>query len=413
MRFKYLIIGGGVAGTTAADTIRKNDPQGSIAIISDEPYPLYSRVMLSKPNFFLGQIPFDKVWLKNKEWYKKNEIIFIGGKSAVSIDAKNKTIRLDDGAEIKYEKLLLATGACARPWKVEGSDNKQEIFQLRTLDDGKALIAATKTAKHVIAIGSAFITFEMADILRQAGVDFTVVMLESYYWEPILDEAGGRLIEKALVANGVKIMCQAEIVKVLGDKTVTGVILKNGTEILCDMIICGIGLVCPLEWIKNAGIDVDRGILANEYLETNLPDVWTAGDVAEFKDLILQEIVQLGSWINAQEQGKIAGLNMLGQKKPFRFVSFYSVRGFGVNISFLGDVRPLPDREFISRGSAFANSYARLIVLNKELVGAVLINRNQEIRSIIKLIENNIDVSEKYKELADSNFDLNTLLAQH
>lgn len=411
MHFKYLIIGGGVAGTTAAETIRKNDSQGSIAIISDEPYHLYSRIMLSKPNFFLGQIPFDKVWLKDEEWYKTNKITFIGGKSATNIDAKNKFIKLSDNTELEYEKLLLATGACARPWKVEGGDDKQGIFQLRTLDDGKALIAAAKTAKHAIAIGSAFITFEMADILRQAGVDFTVVMLEAHFWEPVFDEIGGQIIEKVLMDNGVKIIRRSEIVKVLGDKTVAGIILKNGSEIPCDMIICGIGLVCPMQWLKDSGLNVNRGILANEYLETSLPDVWTAGDVAEFKDPILEEIVQLGNWVNAQEQGKTAGLNMLGQKKPFRFVSFYSAHGFGAQISFIGDVRPLQDREFISRGSTDTNSYARMIILNKELVGAVLINRNQDLKPISKLIENNVDVTDKLDKLADSNFDLKTLLA--
>lgn len=407
--FKYLIIGGGIAGTTAAETIRKNDAQGSIAIISDEPYRLYSKVMLSKPNFFLGKVPFDNVWLKGEEWYKKNKITFLGGKRAEAIDSKNKTIKLDDKTEVAYEKLLLAVGTCARPWKTEGCD-KQGIFQLRTLDDGKALIKAAKSVKHAVAIGSAFITFEMADIMRQSGVDFTVVMLEKYYWEPVLDEPGGRMLEKVLTKAGVKIVRQAEIVKVLGDKKVEGIVLKDGQQLDCDMIICGIGVICPLEWVKSSGVNINRGILANKYLETNLPDIWSAGDVAEFEDPILEEAVQLGSWINAQEQGRTAGLNMLGEKKAFKFVSSYSTHGFNTSVTFVGDVRPLKDRKFITRGSPDINSYARLVVLGKELVGAVLINRNQELKTIAKLIENNIDVSEKTKQLSDADFDLKTLL---
>lgn len=144
-----------------------------------------------------------------------------------------------------------------------------------------------------------------------------------------------------------------------------------------------------------------------------MPDVWAAGDVAEFKDLILDETVQLGNWVNAREQGRIAGLNMIGEKTPFKFVSFYSTQGFGISIAFIGDVRPEPERIIIKRGSPEINSYARIIVLNKgdrrEIEGATLINRTGEMSAIAKLIESNIDVSQKLKELADPNFALKSL----
>ena len=122
--YKYLIIGGGAAGTSCAETVRKEDPEGTIAIVSDEIHPLYSRVMLSKPNFFLGKIPFEKIWLKGKEWYEINKIVFIGGKMAIDLDAENKVLTLDDGKRISYDKLLVATGVRTRPWNVKGSDKK-------------------------------------------------------------------------------------------------------------------------------------------------------------------------------------------------------------------------------------------------------------------------------------------------
>lgn len=412
-KFKYLIIGGGVAGATAAETIRQNDQSGSIAVVNDEPYALYSRVMLSKPNFFLGQIPFDKVWLKGQEWYEKNDISFFGGKKAVDLDAANKVVTFSDQAKIGYQKLLLATGACARRWEVPGAD-KEGVFYLRTLEDGKAIMSAVKSAKRAVAIGGGFVSFEMADMLKLAELDVTVIIRESYFWEPVLDKISGDILERALMNAGVKIVKNAEFKEVLGDGRVRGILLKDGTEIPCDMIICGIGVTCPLNWLRAKGVNVNRGILTDEYLATNLPDVWAAGDVAEFKDVILDEVVQLGNWVNAREQGRIAGLNMLGRKEAFEFVSFYTTQGFGMSVAFVGDVRVSPDREVIERGKPETNSYARLIVLNKgsrkELEGATLINRTQELSSIAKLIEKNIDVSQKYKELADPNFDLKTLI---
>ena len=427
--FKYLIVGGGVAGVTAAETIRDRDKESTIGIVNDEPYILYSRVMLSKPAFFLGKIPFDSVWLKGQEWYQKNNIAFLGGKKATGLNTKEKTLTLEDAAAgdgqtqtIGYEKLLLATGVCARTWEAEGAE-KQGIYYLRTLEDAKKIIDAIKTAKKAITIGSGFISFEMSDLLRMAGLEVTAVYLEDYYWQQTLDEVSGKMVEAALLRMGVKLMRKSAVAKVLGDGKVEGVILKSGVPIPCDMIVCGIGAYCAMDWVQKGGVAVNRGILANEYLETNAPDVWAAGDVAEFKDVIAEEVVQEGNWVNAHEQGRIAALNMVASagvpaaagavplaKEPFKFVSFYTPQGSGITIAFAGDVRPLPDRTIIHRGSPETNSYVRFLVVGKELVGATLINRTQELTTITNLIKNNVDVSGKLEQLADPNFDLKTLL---
>jgi NAD(P)H-nitrite reductase large subunit len=406
----FLIIGGGVAGVTAAETIRQNNPNVIVTVVNDEPYALYSRVMLSKPNFFLGKIPFDQVWLKGEEWYKKNSITFMGGKTAISLNTKEKIVILNNNEQISYDKLLIATGVRTRPWNVSGS-HKKGIYSLRTLEDGKAIMNGIKTAKKAVTIGGGFIGFEMADLLKLAGLDTTMILREEYFWQPTLDEASGMMIEQALTKAGIKIMKNAEVAEVIGNESVEGVILKSGEKIPCEMIITGIGVVPPaLDWFSNAGVNIKGGILANEYLETNIPDIYTAGDIAEYKDLILEENIQLGNWVNAREQGRIAGLNMLGQKNPFKFVSFYTTQGVGISIAFIGDARPGSDRVIIKRGSPEINSYARIIIVGKELVGATMINRTSELTTIAKLIENNVDVSEKYKELGDVNFDLKQLI---
>ena len=431
--YKYLIIGGGAAGTSAAETIRKEDTVGTIAIVSDETHPLYSRVMLSKPNFFLGKIPFEQIYLKGKEWYDENKITFIGGRTANALDTEKKILNLDNGEQIFYEKLLIATGVRTRAWDIPGSD-KKGIYSLRTLEDGKAIMEAIKTAKKAVTVGGGFIGFEMADLMHLANLETTMILREDYFWQPTLDKASGKMIEDALTKNNVKIIKNNEVVEVLGDDPsnsseqamVSGVLLKDGTKIECDLIIIGIGVVPPsLDFVKNAKIETKNAIIANEYLETSVKDVWTAGDIAEYKDLILEENIQLGNWVNAREQGHIAGLNMVAsfdqlrtEKTPFKFISFYTTQGVGISIAFVGDSRLLPDRQVILRGSPEINSYARILVVGnplsdsgrRELVGATMINRTSDMSTISKLIENNVDVSTHLSELADPNFDLKQLL---
>ncbi|MFA6552748.1 MAG: FAD-dependent oxidoreductase [Candidatus Paceibacterota bacterium] len=410
-RYKYVIVGGGAAGTAAAEAIRGADKESAVAVVNDEPYALYSRVMLSKPNFFLGKIPFDQIYIKGHDWYEKNNITFLGGKKAVDLDPKNKILALSDGSKISYEKLLIATGVDARKWNVKGAD-KKGIHYLRTLDDGKGIMSALKGSKHAVTIGGGFISFEMADLLKLAGLETTMVLRESYFWEPILDEASGMMIENALTKAGIKIIKKAEVAEVLGGENVEAVVLNDGSKISCEMIMCGIGVVNPIDWLKKDGVSTNRGILTNEFLETNLPDVYAAGDIAEYKDLLLEENVQMGNWVNAREQGRIAGLNMMGgDKKSFKFVSFYTTQGVGITIAFVGDVNPGTDRIIVKRGSPEINSYGRIIIDSKgELVGATLINRTSELTTLAKLIEGNINVSEKFKELGDVSFDLKKLL---
>jgi NAD(P)H-nitrite reductase large subunit len=409
-KFDYLIIGGGVAGTTAANTIRQKKPDSSIGIVSDEPHYLYSRIMLSKPNFFLGKIPFDQIWLKDKKWYEKNNITFLGGKKAIKIDSTKKTIQLDDDSAITYDKLLLATGINARQLSVPGA-KKKGIFCLRTLDHGKAIIEAVGSVKKAVTIGGGFISFEMANLLNMAGAETSIIIRESRFWEPALDETASQIAEEAIEKNGVKIIRNAEVEKVIGEDHVTGIVLKDGTKIPCDMVMCGIGATCDIEWLNKCGFKTERAILADKNLKTNMPDVWTAGDATEFNDPISQETVHLGNWVNAQEQGRVAALNMVDEPTPFTFVSYYTTHGFDISVTFVGNVRPKNEFETIVRDDPINKTHAQLLAVNNRLVGAVLINDVKSMRPISQLIEKSIDISDKLEQLTDPNFDLKTIIS--
>ena len=398
-----------MAGTTTAETIRQHDSAGSIGIVSDEPYILYSRVMLSKPNFFLGKIPFDKVWLKDEKWYTENNIAFLGGKTVSALDAKEKLVSLTDGESISYEKLLIATGTATRKTHIPGAE-KKGVHYLRSLNDGKGIMENIKTAKSAVTVGGGFIGFEMADLMQLAGLKTTIILREPYFWDPALDQASGKMIEEAMSKVGVSIIHGTEVVEVLGGESVEGVVLKDGTKIPCDMVIFGIGTVSALDWIKSAGLSVNRGIVANEFMETSIGDIWTAGDITEYKDLLLEENVQMGNWVSAHEQGRVAGMGMTGDRQAFKFVSFYMTNGFGLTVAFVGDATPGANRVIIPRGSSEINSYARIIMVGNEIEGATLVNRTGEMAVISKLIEGNIDISTHLAELTDPSFDLKKLM---
>ncbi len=407
--FKYLIVGGGIAGTTAAETIRRNDTVGSIAIISDEPYPLYSRVLLSKPAFVRGEQSVEGVFLKKPEWYEQNKIVFIGGVSATSLNSREKKITTSNGKEIGYEKLLLAIGAHARTWTIPGSD-KKGIYYLRGLDHTKAIIEAVKTKKNAVLIGSGCVSFEIADILHSLGIETTLVMREKYFSEPMLSELEGKMVEKKLEENGVKIIRNTEVSEVLGDKEAIGILLKDGKKLDCDMILCMIGVVFPVDWLKSSEITIGRGIKANEYLETSISDVWTAGDIAEYNDTVLKETFLCGNWMNSRAQGEIAGLGMIGKRMEYKMVTFQTSHGFGDVVGFVGDTRVNPERKEIYRGDSAQNSLTRIIIRGENIIGATLINRQQEMGIISKIIKEGLIVSGKEQELEKSDFDLKTLI---
>ena len=367
----YLIIGGGVAGTTAAETIRGRDKDGSIVIINAEPHALYSRVMLSKRGFFLGQIPEDRIWLKTKEWYGQNDISLLADRSAVSLEPEKQMLTLENGEGIKYQKLLLAIGSRPNKLKVSGGE-KNGVFYMYTLNDARKIIEATSAAKKAVIAGGGFIAFEMCDLLRQKGLEVTLIMRKDKLWSKILNNNGWQIIERAMLAGGVKL---------IKNDQAAGILSKTQ----CDLFIAGIGVNCPTEPFASAGINCDRGIITNEYLETNISNIWAAGDAAEFFNTTTSEKTQTINWANAQGQGRIAGINMTGGREPFQMTTSFTSGGFGITIATVGNISPVPPFETDCRQPA-ENSFIQTISKNGKIIGAILINNNKEISAITQKI---------------------------
>ncbi len=410
--YTYVIIGGGIAGTTAAETIRKHDSEGKIAIVSDEPHVCYSRVLLSKPGWVLGEQPFENVWLKSDEWYEENDIHLFKGLTATALDTDQKHITLSDDDALAYDKLLLATGAHNRMWNIPGAD-KKGIHYLRTVDDAKGINEIARgEPKKVVMVGSACVSFEIMEILHEQGHHITEVMREKYFFEPQLSDLGVAPIEKTLEDKGIEIIRETEVVEVLGGDSVEGVRLKNGRELPCDVILPFIGVEIPVEWLKQAGIATHKGIYSNQHLETNVPNIWTAGDTTECWDIMLGETVIMGNWMSARLQGEVAGNNMsTDERTTFEQVSFHTSHGFGYQIGWTGDVRTLPDRTIVHIPvEDEVQDHCRILVRHGRIIGGTTVNRPDLMSTITKLIKAKVDVSDKLKGLRDGSVDIKSIL---
>lgn len=411
----YLIIGAGVAGTTAAETIRARDERGSIVLIGDELHALYSRVML--PMVVDRRIPEAKVQLKTDDWYENSRIEYLRGHRVSTLDGAAHRATLDDGTEIIFGKALIATGGRPKRLDVPG-ERLNGVFRLQTIEDAVGvresfssphpdLSPLGRGERSAVVIGGGFIALEFINGFMHYGLETTVCLRGKKFWEHRLDEAGAALLEKHLVSKGVCIIPDVAPLAFLGDTKVEGVKLSNGETVACTSVGIGIGLEPNLHFVENV-FKTKRGLMANEFLETRTPGIYAAGDIAEFNDLMAGHSHVLGNWFNAREQGRAAGANMAGAHEPYRQVSSYSISALGMNVAFVGDVGS-EENDTLARGDG-VTSYSTLLLRDGKLRGGVFLNRVADRAPLLELIKTGKDVSHFKKDLADPNFDLKQLL---
>lgn len=409
----FLIIGGGAAGTTAAQVLRSLSPNSSISIITDENYEFYSRVLL--PNYIRGEIPREKLFFKNEAWYQDNRIELVRKNPAKKLISADKILELADGEQYKYGKLLIAIGAKPIVLKNEGSDF-QNIFYMWTLDDADRIIEASKGAKKGVVIGGGFIGLEFAHSFKVKGIKTTILEGAAHYWGNRLDEESSKVLQNILEENGIKVVCGDLVEKFIpkdNSSNVGSLVTKSGQEFESDLVGIGIGIRSDLSWLSGSGIKIDNGIVTNEYLETNLPDVYAAGDCVEYFDLFCRAPHLVATWANATTQGAVVAKTMSGIKTLFEAVSSYTINFFGASCSFVG----MTDRGFadevISRGSVEDKRITRIFLKKFDnqtrIVGATVINAPNELSFLAGAIKNKVDVSSYKDKLTDIIFDLVSL----
>jgi NAD(P)H-nitrite reductase large subunit len=388
---KYVIIGNGVAGTTAADTLRKNDPNCSIHLLTNEPYPLYNRVSL--PRFLQGVIQEQKVMIRDFAWHEQRNIQLVTETLVTSVNTDERVVVADNGQHYPYDALLVATGGWANSLRVPGAIGTQHIYNFVTLDDTKTIIARMLESRTALAFGGSFISYELCDGFAMRKLDTIWLMRGPYWLRNSLDPDGGEVVDNIAKKFGVEVIHGDEIEAVIPKNGVPSYVkTKKGRELQADMIGVGLGISLNTKILDGTPVEVHKGIVVNEYLETNVPGVYAAGDIAEFFDSTINRHHTMGTWDNALAHGKIAGVNMAGGHEPYIDVPTYTSPLFDVNIAVVGTAESNnPELETVARrepGDKGNENYRRLFFRENKLVGVLMIGSPKGRKKLVDLVKN-------------------------
>jgi len=413
-RFDYLIAGGGVCGTMAAETVRKLSPDVSVAVVSREPHRLYSRILL--PFFVLGKIADGKVFLRQPEQYAEKGIELVAGVEVVKLSPAAHEVTLSNGETVAYGKLIIATGADPLPLGLPG-ETLDGVVPFRTLADAEKIrerlaSPGTSGARHAVVIGSSFIGLEFPPFFVKYGWVGHMLIRGDRIWRRVLSEEGSRMVEDELARNGIIVHRNAVPTAILGDGSVSAVKLADGSAIETGFVGYGVGLSGAPRFAIEAGLaGGSNGLETDDHLRTGAPDVWAAGDCVSYPDRDSGRRHRPANWLNAQEQGKYAAEDAVsGRAEPFRILSAYSMQIFGLPTSMIGDLTERDGSSWVARGPADNGSIARFHVRDGKIVGAALLGATVGRAAVVSLIKSRVDVSGALDKLADVGFDLDTLV---
>jgi NADPH-dependent 2,4-dienoyl-CoA reductase/sulfur reductase-like enzyme/nitrite reductase/ring-hydroxylating ferredoxin subunit len=327
---RIVIVGGGAAGFAAAEMLRRQDYRGSIVMLSQDAVAPVDRPNLSK-DYFAGSAPEDWLPLRPDDFYAKANIDLRLNTEVTSIDTKTRRVVLAGGETVAYDRLLLATGAEPVRLPIPGAD-QPHVHVLRSLADSRAIIGLADGARRAIVIGASFIGLEAAAALRARDVEVHVVGLEQRPMERVLGPQMGDFVRSLHEEHGV-IFHLGDTVTAIDGKRAT---LKSGGVLEADVVVVGVGVRPRLALAEKAGLAVDRGVTVNAYLETSVPGVYAAGDIARWPDPHTGENIRVEHWVVAERQGQTAARNMLGQREVFDAVPFFWSQHYDVPINYVG-----------------------------------------------------------------------------
>ncbi|MBE3572830.1 MAG: NAD(P)/FAD-dependent oxidoreductase [Moorella humiferrea] len=399
----YVIIGNSAAGIAAAEAIRSVTLNGDVTIVSDEPVHPYSRCLITEA--IAKDSPVEEISFRPADFYHRLNIQPLLGNIVDAIHPAEHKIRLDNGKELPYTALLVATGARAVRAKVPGQE-LDGVFTLRTWSDAQRIARKAQNAEHAVVIGGGLVSLKAAAALKKRGVPrITVVVKSGRLLSRQLDERGAALIQQALAAEGIEFVWGQNpkaFKNKPGSSRIEAVLLEDGREIKAGLVIVGKGVIPNVELIKEAGGRVRQGAIVNNFQQTSLPGVYAAGDVAETVDLLTGERVPSGLWTLAVEQGKIAGFNMAGERCPYEgnLTRLNAAEFAGVPFVSVGLVeKEGAGWKHVSYFNSHKNSYRRLVFREKRLVGAILVGDISQAGIYTALIRRGIEVSGREEEL--------------
>jgi NAD(P)H-nitrite reductase large subunit len=397
---RFVMIGNGVAGTTAAEHVRKNAPESQVTLIAGEPYPLYNRVAL--PIFLKGRVQEKNVMMRTVEVHEHRGVDLRLETRVTAISTEDRTVTLDSGDELPYDRLLIATGGTPRALGVPGSD-LHAVYQFQTLDDTKALSDRCNESKSAVALGGSYIGYELAEAFSHRGLHTTWIMRGDRFLRRLLDEDGGHVVDLLAKDRGVDVIYNDWAEAIHGrDGVPNSVSTTGGKTAPADMVGYGIGLRYFTELAESIGLETNKAIFTDEYLRTADPNIWAAGDVAEFLDVIINRHNQMGTWDNAASHGRLVAQNMLGRDLVYTEVPTYVTTMFGSRLSVLGlTPENTPDLEREVQVNFDTRKYRALFFYEGRLVGAVIIGVLKGRRKIEELIKSRLPVEGNRRALFD------------
>jgi len=413
---KYVIIGGSAGGIGAVEAIREVDPVGTLTLISEEPAPQYSRPMISE--YVSREATLDTMKYRGDQFWKNNNVQTLTGRTATKIDFKEKFVELDGGDKIDYEKLLIATGGKPFVPRMEGGE-KDGVFTFTELSSAKGLESKLENSKSAVVIGGGLIGVSAAEALVKRGIKVTLVELKDNILNLILDKTASEIAEKVLTEAGVTVITGQTVQRILGRKdnqaAVGRVVMTDGTEIPCDLVVVAIGVIPRTELVKETDLKLNRGIVVDRLMRTNIPDVYACGDVAEAHDFLLGENRLLPLWPLAHLGGRVAGYNMAGKKAEYEGGTVMSsLKYFDLPIIAVGNVNPedIGAYEVIVELQPSKTVYKKILLKDNVIVGFIFLGEIEKAGILFRLLKNKVNVGEIKDMFLSEDFGIVTLPEQ-
>jgi NADPH-dependent 2,4-dienoyl-CoA reductase/sulfur reductase-like enzyme len=374
---RFVILGGGmVAGYAAKEMVDAGLKAGELAIISADTTVPYERPPLSK-GFLAGKDTEESIRIQPEAFYRDQGIELKLETEVAAVDGKGRKLRLKSGGEFGFEKLLIATGARPRTLGVAGA-TMHNVHYLRSLDDSKAIQKSAKSAQHALIIGGGFIGMEVAAVLAQMRLQVTMALHEDRIWKKFFSPEMSAFFESYYTARGVRLLKNTSVNALHGDGMVGEAVLSDGSTIPCTVVVAGIGVKPATDMLAGSGIEVADGVMVNEYLETNVPGIYAAGDVANYQDVVYGKRRRVEHWDNAVSQGRHCGRTLMGERTPFRHVPYFFSDVFDLSYEYWGDSSGAG--ETIHRGDLSTNSFSVWWLREERVVAAFAMNRPDEER---------------------------------
>ena len=400
----YVIIGNSAAAIGAIEAIRNRDKTGSVTVISDEPYSVYSRPLISY--LLAGKVDENMMFYGKKNFYEENSVGTKLGQTAVGLDIDKRIVELENKELVSYDKLLIAAGGTPIIPQVEGKDLKG-VFTFTKWDDAKNIkdFIERNSVKKAIVIGGGLIGLKAMEALTELAIKVTVVELADRILSVTFDKRASQMVEDNLRGEGIEIIFNNTVVQIEAEgslnegssgkeRRVNGVVLRDKRKLASDLVIFAIGVKPNASLVKDTPVKVNRGILVNQYMQTCVDNVYAAGDVAEAFDLVMGITRPIPIWPNAYRQGSVAGCNMAGGLKEYQGgLAMNSIEIFGVSTISVGQTDPDEENyQVFQEYNRERREYKKIVLKDDFIVGAIFIGSIERAGIITAFIKERTNV---------------------